>query len=195
LGERVVIRKLMAPIPSAVRWLGPTALGLGILGAFAAGGYLLGHRDGVQAEIADEAARTANAQRAVARVEKVGASISADVAGDLAAAQARIAVLTAQLQQKAQTYVTTEADRRCVIPDGYVRLRDAAGAGLPVVPPGSGGSVDANSGLVLSDLAANDLVNAAAFNRCLAEVTAWRGWYPRQADLWAKDIRAADLAP
>jgi len=190
-----VIRELIAPIPLAVRWLGATALGLGILGAVAAGGYLLGHRDGVQAEIADEAARTAKAARAVARVEKAGASISADVAGDLAAAQTRIAVLTSQLQQKVPSYVTTEADSRCVIPDGYVRLRDAAGAGLPVIPLGPGGSIDANSGLVLSDLASNDLVNAAAFNRCVAEVTAWRGWYPRQADLWTKDIGASDLAP
>lgn len=87
-------------------------------------------------------------------------------------------------------YVTAEADRRCVVPDGYVRLRDAAGAGLPVVPPAAGGSVDADTGLVLSDLAANDLVNAAAFNACVAEVKAWRGWYPRQADLWSGSISA-----
>ncbi|PLR25053.1 hypothetical protein SGCZBJ_12515 [Caulobacter zeae] len=148
-----------------------------------AGGYLVGRGDGIEAAKAAEVRRAAKAAKVVAKVEKGGVEISADVAGELAAAQGRIAALTAQLKEKVPAYVTAEADRRCVVPDGYVRLRDAAGAGLSVVPPAAGGSVDADTGLVLSDLAANDLVNAAAFNACVAEVKAWRGWYPRQAAL------------
>jgi hypothetical protein len=85
-----------------------------------------------------------------------------------------------------KTYVTPEADRRCVIPAGYVRLRDAAGAGVAVVPPAAGQSVDADSGLALSDLAENDIANAASFNLLLTEVKAWRGWYGAQTALFAR---------
>lgn len=186
---------LIAPLSPLARWLGGAALALAIGVGIGAGGYMVGREHGVLAEKAAEAARIAEAGRKVAKVEKGGREISADVANDLAASKARIATLTVQLQQKVPSYVTSKADRGCIIPDGYVRVRDAAGANVAVVPPGPGGSIDADSGLVLSDLAANDIVNASAFNQCVAEVKVWRGWYPRQADLWAKNIKVPDLEP
>lgn len=59
----------------------------------------------------------------------------------------------------------------------------------------AGQSLDADSGLVLSDLAANDLVNAAAFRTAVQEVIAWRSWHAAQAALWSKNIKAPEPAP
>jgi len=153
--------------------------------------YQGGVSAGVERERAANAKLVAEATARASKFAKVSATISETARRDHAVDLARIADLTTKLQQKAPTYVTSEADRRCVIPAGYVRLRDAAGAGVDPVPPAAGGSVDADSGLVLSDLAANDIVNAAAFHTAVAEVKAWRGWYAAQADLWntnTKDV-------
>lgn len=152
-----------------------------------------GYRAGESHQKAVYAAAMVKAQAHVAKIEKDSAQISAKAQADNAAANARIAALTLNLQSKVKTYVTPEADRRCVIPAGYVRLRDAAGTGLPVVPGPAGQPVDADSGLALSDLAANDIVNAASFNILLEEVKAWRGWYVAQADLWSKNIKASPM--
>jgi hypothetical protein len=163
------------------------------------GGLIWVHADGYRAGRAAErqavAAREIAAARQLARVAQASASISASARADNAAALAQIRTLTLKLQQKVPTYVSPQADRRCVVPVGYVRLRDAAGAGLDPVAPAAGGSLDADSGLVLSDLAENDIANAAAFNAATEEVRAWRAWYARQADLWAKSIRAPAAGP
>jgi len=157
--------------------------------------YQGGVSAGVDRERAANAKLVAAAMARAEKIAKASEAISKTARDKHAADLARINDLTAKLQQKVPIYVTPQADRRCVIPAGYVRLRDAAGAGVDPVPPAAGGSVDADSGLVLSDLAANDLVNAAAFNTAIAEVKAWRGWYPAQADLWSKNTKAPDPAP
>lgn len=188
----ILLAKLWAFLKSPLgRWMAGVAVLLFL--AF------LVYRSGVSAGVERE--RTANAKlvaAAMAKAEKLAkasSAISAAARRDHAADLERINDLTTKLQQKVPIYVTPEADRRCVIPAGYVRLRDAAGAGVDPVPAGSGGSLDADSGLVLSDLAANDVINAAAFHTCVAEVKAWRGWYPAQADLWSKNTKAPDPAP
>lgn len=181
-------RVVKSPIGRVIALLVVAAIAVTLFGNFR-------FDQGVAKERVAEAARLAEASRKAAKVSLASASISAQVQRDLGAALDRNAALTRQLQQKATTYVTSEADRRCVIPAGYVRLRDAAGAGVDPLPAATGGPVNANSGLVLSDLAANDLVNAAAFHSAVAEVTAWRGWYAAQADLWSKTTKAPDTAP
>ena len=147
-----------------------------------------GYRAGAAHEVQARAARDAEAAGRVAVIQARSAKISADARERHAADLARIDALTVQLQQKVKTYVTPQADRRCVIPVGYVRLRDAAGAGVDPVPGPAGGSLDADSGLVLSDLAANDIANAGAFNAAVQEVRAWRGWHAAQAELWRQMI-------
>lgn len=147
--------------------------------------YQGGVSAGVERERAANAKLVAAAMGKADKVAKASSAISKTARDAHDADLVRINDLTAKLQQKVPIYVTPEADRRCVIPAGYVRLRDAAGAGVDPVPSAAGGSVDADSGLVLSDLAANDVTNAAAFNTAVAEVKAWRGWYAAQADLWS----------
>lgn len=154
-----------------------------------------GHRAGVRAEQAAQGERDAAAGRRIAKLQADSARISRDARTKNDQARADIAALTIKLQQKVPTYVSPQADRRCVVPVGYVRLRDAAGAGVDPVPGTAGGSLDADSGLVLSDLAANDLTNAAAFRTAVDEVKAWRGWYAAQAELRKQTIKAPEPAP
>lgn len=157
--------------------------------------YRAGISHGVGQERAVNAKLLAAAEARALKVARASDKISADARDRHAADAAQIAELSAQLQQKVTTYVSPASDRRCTIPVGYVRLRDAAGAGVDPVPAASGGSVDADSGLVLSDLARNDVTNAAAFHTAVAEVKAWRGWYVAQADLWSKNATAPKPTP
>lgn len=71
-------------MPVGVRWAAGLA-GLVVLG-LVAGGYLVGRGDGIEAEKAAEVRRAAKAAQVVAKVGKGGVEISADVAGELAAA-------------------------------------------------------------------------------------------------------------
>jgi hypothetical protein len=173
---------LKSPFGQWLCWIGVALLAVVLI-------YQGGVSAGVDRERAANAKLVAAATERAVKVSKASAAISAAARDRHATDLIRINDLTAKLQQKVPIYVTPEADRRCVIPAGYVRLRDAAGAGVDPVPPGPGGSLGADSGLVLSDLARNDVTNAAAFNTAIAEVKAWRGWYATQADLWNKNTK------
>lgn len=151
--------------------------------------YQGGVSAGADRERAANAKLVAEATDRAAKVAKASSAVSEAARRDHAAALANIADLTTKLQQKVPAYVTPEADRRCVIPAGYVRMRDAAGAGVDPVPAAAGGSLDVDSGLVLSDLARNDVTNAAAFHTAVAELKAWRGWYAAQAELWTTNTK------
>ncbi|HFZ2546513.1 TPA: hypothetical protein ACIJ26_005435 [Pseudomonas aeruginosa] len=60
-------------------------------------------------------------------------------------------------------YVSAEADRACTVPAGFVRLHDAAAAGLP--PSGSAGAADARpAGIALSAVAETVAGNYTACN-------------------------------
>ncbi|PIB91308.1 hypothetical protein [Caulobacter sp. FWC2] len=150
-----------------------------------------GYSAGVKHEQAQYAKALAKAEKKAAETKKKSDAITAKVSTDLATANARIATLSTQLKSEIPRYVTPQADRRCIVSTGYVELRNAAGVGRPAVPEGAGRSLDADSGLVLSDLAENDITNATAFNSAVAEIKAWRDWYTRQADLWKQNYGAS----
>ncbi len=149
-----------------------------------------GYRSGVKHEQAQYAKALAKAEKKALETKKASDAITAKVSGDLASANLRIATLSTQLKSEIPRYVSHEADRRCVVSNGYVELRNAAGGGRAAVPEGPGRSFDSDSGLVLSDLAENDITNATAFNSAVVEIKAWRRWYADQADLWAKNYGA-----
>lgn len=149
-----------------------------------------GYSAGVKHERAQYAKALAKAEKKAAETKKESDAITAKVRVDLASANARIATLSTKLKSEIPRYVSLQADRRCVVSTGYVELRNAAGGGRPAVPESPGRSVDSDSGLVLSDLAENDIENATAFNSAVLEIKAWRDWYARQADLWAKNYGA-----
>lgn len=164
-----------------------------ILAVFACG-ELHGFSRGVQSEKDAEDKRNIAAMDAAMKLSAAASKITAKTRADLEAANKRNADLTLELQKKVTTYVTPQADRACRIPVGYVLMRNAAGAGVDPLPPGSGGSVDADSGLVLSDLVKNDITNAAAFHAATNEIKAWRDWYVSQADIWNAKTTSVDTA-
>jgi hypothetical protein len=157
------------------RWIAAALVVVAMLFAVRAEGV----KDGRQIELAVQAKALEAAQKQIAQLEAKAGKLSADARAKNDADNARIAALTAELQTKVSTYVTPKADRQCIVSRGYVSLRNAAGAGVSPPPAASGGSVDADSGVALSAVAENDVYNAGEFNRCVAEVKAWRGWYPK----------------
>lgn len=184
-----LLAKLWAFLKSPFgRWLF-IAVGVALIATLV---YQGGVSAGVDRDRASNAKLVAEATAKADKVAKASSAISAAARHDHAADLVRINDLTSKLQQKVPIYVTPQADRRCTIPVGYIRLRDAAGAGVDPIPAATGGSLDADSGLVLSDLAANDVTNAAAFHTATSEVKAWRGWYAAQAELWNKNIKGLE---
>lgn len=149
-----------------------------------------GYSAGVKHQRAEYTQAFAKAEKKAAETKKASDAITTKVSGDLASANARIATLSTQLKTEIPRYVSHEADRRCIVSNGYLELRNAAGRGGTPVPEAAGGSRDADSGVVLSDLAENDIANATAFRSATAEIEAWRRWYMAQADLWTKNYGA-----
>lgn len=126
--------------------------------------------------------RERDAKGAAEKKTQAGKTITATVAGDLRAKTVEIQWRTRTLIKEVPTYVTPDADDRCVIPVGFVRLHDAAASGLPVA---SGGPVEAPSGVELSTVAGTVATNYGAALEWRAEAQAWRDWYEAQAETWS----------
>lgn len=110
--------------------------------------------------------------------------------GELLLERGRVKTETRYLKQKVTDYVTPLADSRCIVPRGFVLHFDAAWSGRGAALPGSAGRlVDEPSGVPLSRV--EDVVtdNAGACHELLAEVRAWRRWYPEHKS--NHDARAA----
>ena len=157
--------------------------------------YQGGVRAGVKAERLAHAERAKKAQEHVAKVEKAGAVITADVAKTLVKTRTEIQYRTKLQIEKVIEYVPVESDAACTVGVGALRLHDHAFAGLPGLPSPPGGSLQADSGVPLSALIADDVAFAGTAYDWQAEVIAWRAWYSRHADLWAKSIKAPDKTP
>lgn len=142
-----------------------------------------GHRAGVKAEQAAQAKRLEKAQKVIAKVEAKSAEITKDVAETLTKTQTEIRWRTHTQLQEVVRYVPVESDRACIVGSGALRLHDHAFAGLPGLPEPAGGSVEADSGLPLSALIADDVAFAGVAYDWKAEVIAWRTWYARQSRL------------
>lgn len=88
----------------------------------------------------------------------------------------RIRYVTQTLVEKVPEYVTPEADARCVVPLGFVRVHDAAAAGLPTVVASADRAHDAPSGVELSTIAATVAGNYGtcnSFRQTLIDLQAW----------------------
>jgi hypothetical protein len=156
--------------------------------------FLLGQRSGVAREKGDEAKRRAAAVKVVTKVATEGRKISADVSTHLERRKVEIRTVTQTLTKEVPVYVTLESDRACVVPDGFVRLHDAAAHGS-AVPAAPGGSVETASGVPLSAVAETMVANYGVALEWREEALAWRTWYARQADLWSKNIKTPDPEP
>ena len=132
----------------------------------------------------DDAAAIAAAHKAqlaaVAAALKLGreqATTSDRIATAAAEAQVEIRTVTRTLIKEVPVHVTPDDDRRCVVPVGFVRIHDAAAAGIRPVPDPAGRADDAASGLALSAVAGTVVENyagtCAANARQLSDLQAW----------------------
>jgi hypothetical protein len=117
----------------------------------------------------------------VARVIEKQGAINTVAAQKEQAAQDRIVLVTKTIVEKVPTYVTPEADARCVIPVGFLRLHDAAAAGLPPVSEATGKPDDAPSGVELHTVTETVVGNYGVANSNAEKLGALQEWLRQQA--------------
>lgn len=93
-------------------------------------------------------------------------------------AQAVIVTRYRTLLKEVPTYVTQNADTKCVVPVGFVRLLDAAAAGndLPAASPSPGESYDAPAHVELDTVASSVVSNYGAANANAQQLKALEDW-------------------
>lgn len=109
------------------------------------------------------------------------------LADALRLSQSREAAAAAARKPELRNYVTAKADAGCIVTSGFVLEHEAAwrGSGLPPAP---GESVDAPSGVPLSEVAAVDDDNATACRIIRDEALTWREWYATVSARWAEFV-------
>lgn len=160
--------------------------------AIAAGGaFVVGFggcwwlRDQMAAHDALRAARgqVRQAVAVVAKVQKQDA-VSAGVGARAEAKVQAVRTVTRTLVEKVPVYVTVQADARCSVPVGFVRLHDAAASGaVPAVPDPAGRPDDAASDVALSAVASTVANNYGACHEDQARLSGLQDWMRRQAAL------------
>lgn len=91
--------------------------------------------------------------------------------------QAQVRTITKTLIREIPIYVTDKADARCDVPDGLVRLHDAAAAGVSAAPDPAGRPADAASGVALSAVAGTVVENYGACHAAIEQVKGWQAWW------------------
>lgn len=112
-------------------------------------------------------------------------TITADVGQAAALKEQQIAAITQTQILEIPKYVTIKSDAACTVPVGFVRLHDAAAAGLPL-PDAAGQSDDAASGVALHTVAGAVAANYGNANLDAAQLAALIGWIEDQAALMNK---------
>ena len=152
--------------------------------AFGSGVWAAHHWDeGAVADLklAQQTALTRAAVTAAAAQKREDA-VTLDVALANAAAQEKTRVLTRTILEKVPTYVTIASDRACSVPNGFVRLFDAASAGTdPASLPGTAGEPDgAASGVALSQIAALSAENDTRYHAVSGQLRELQAWVEEQ---------------
>lgn len=138
-------------------------------------GFGLGHH---QKTLEDAASNLKAAQKAVQTVSASSAA-TAKASQQTAVQQARTADVTLSNLQKVKAYVPPAADSQCIVGVGAVRLLNAAAQDQPVPEPAIGVQ-DANSGVALSELVQDDVINAGTYHDLSERLRAWDDWYDAQ---------------
>tara|TARA_R110002124_G_scaffold173690_4_gene341314 strand:- start:8540 stop:9100 length:561 start_codon:yes stop_codon:yes gene_type:complete len=151
------------------------ALAVGFSGGWTVRDWKAARDDAAAIEAAHQAQLAAVAK--ALRIERAQADTSDRIAAEAAEAQTQIRTVTRTLIKEVPVYVTPDDDRRCVVPVGFVRIHDAAAAGIRPLPDPAGRPDDAPSGLALSAVAGTVVENyagtCAANARQLSDLQAW----------------------
>lgn len=150
-----------------------------VIGA-AAAGYFKGRHD---MDASYKAAALEAAQKVIAKVDQQAAVT--EKAGQAAAEkQVEIRTVFKTITKEVRRYVPIEVDRGCPIPDGFVRLHDAAAAGRAPVPEASG-SIDGGAAPVeLSEVASTVAGNYGACHETRQQLIDLQGWIRQQQAIW-----------
>lgn len=151
------------------------------------GGTIVGKMD----EQAREAARQARTQLAASNharaQESAAAEVSDVVATKTEANLNQVRVVTRTLIQKVPVYATSQADARCVVSRGFVRLHDQAAAGdLSSLPDSSSEPDDADSGVTISSVGATVVTNYGTCHEAIDKLSGLQEWAREQSAVYDK---------
>ena len=166
-----------------LNWQGYAIAGAVGLAVGFGGGWKL--RDLIAASDARKAAVEAvkQANKTIAKTQE-SAVITQGVGEKVEKAQVEIRYQTREVVRNVPFYVTKEADQRCDVPLGFVRLHDASATGKAAVPYGSGESADTSSGVDLSEVSRTTALNYGQALEWRAQVIGWQTWYDEQKQAW-----------
>jgi hypothetical protein len=121
------------------------------------------------------------ARATIAEMRKRG-RITDQVSASAAEHQASIQLVTRTNLEKVPVYVTKQADGRCTLSVGFVRMHDANAAGVPAdsVPLAAGQSYDDASGVALSTLTDVLVWNYGAANSTRRNLIDLQDWIRHQ---------------
>jgi hypothetical protein len=114
----------------------------------------------------------------------------------VAVAVDRVQWRTRTIIREVPIYVTPETDAAYGnLPNGFVRLHDAAATGTPPVPLGSGESDGAPSNVAPSAAISGIVDNYGTCNVWREQVIGWQSWHKEQSALWAGEGSPTPAAP
>jgi hypothetical protein len=133
-----------------------------------------------------EAAKIHDADQAaikLADAEKRAAEATGRVVVKYVEQAAEIRWRNREVIREVPKFVSVEADRACVVPVGFIRLRNAAGACGGPVPEPSPGADDAPSGVALSAVAAADAQWAGQYCSVATQLESLQAWVTAQCEV------------
>ena len=161
------------------------AIALGACGASGIVGWKVRDYDYQQHLKADAEALLKASERA-RNTEATNEQTSSIIGQRVEVEKERIRTVTQTIIKEVPVYVTNEADDRCTVPDGAVRLLDAAASGNPPAPYAPGESPDAPSGHDLSGVVSSVVNNYGYTHELEATVKGWQDWYAQVVKDWPK---------
>lgn len=152
---------------------------------FGQGWTVRGWKADADARADREAAHAAQiaAVRNARAIERTQAETTSRIEARAAAAQVEIREVTRTIIQEVPVHVPPSVDARFDVPAGFVRVHNAAAAGVPVAADPAGVPDDAPSGVAFSAVAG---VVAGNYGQCLAiarQLTDLQDWVTAQSRL------------
>lgn len=162
-------------LPSPYLILAALVVAIGL----AAGGFFEGvHYETLKVEAAASAAKDTVLAQTVKSDAIANQVASADIL-----AQQQLQLVTNTIVKEVPVYVTKIADRKCVIPRGFVRLHDAAATGVPPVPDPAPGADDQPAGTDLAAVGTTVATNYGKYAALRQQFLDLKTWVTAQQQL------------
>lgn len=137
-------------------------------------GFALGHH---QKTLEDASAALRGAEKTIVVVKAQG-SVNSTVDQHTIQATAQTQANTNANLQRIPLYITRKADDQCVVARSVVSLLNANALDIPA-PAVS--LPDANSGVAITEIVADDTINSGSYHSLAERLKAWDEWYDGQS--------------